>query len=256
MMKRTCLTLAIAVCAVPQMAAAHDVWLTAGRAEDGSHAIVNYGHPHDRPPALADKIVEFAALTGEDRVDLMAGLTHKQTPDAIVVESRAFNDRGHSLIAVSYDNGYWAKTPSGSYRNATVRSIPDAQDCLWSVKFAKAITGRGAPWGTVLGTLLEAVPLSDPAAAKPGDNLRVRVLFQGKPLANIAVERTDGITLIKEEDIPRFTTDSDGVASIPIVATGAHLLAIDYKVSPSGTPGLAKTDLYNTTLSFTIGEGN
>ena len=79
MMKRTCLTLAIAVCAVPQMAAAHDVWLTAGRAEDGSHAIVNYGHPHDRPPALADKIVEFVALTGEERVDLMGGLTHKQT---------------------------------------------------------------------------------------------------------------------------------------------------------------------------------
>ena len=184
---------------------------------------------------LADKIVDFAALTGEERVDLMGGLTHKQTPAAIVVESRGFNDRGHSLVAVSYDNGYWAKTPSGSYRNATIRSVPDAQDSLWSVKFAKAITGRGAPWGTVMGTLLEVVPLSDPAAAKPGDSLRVRVLFQGKPLANIAVERTDGVTLIKEEDIPRFMTDSDGVASVPIVGTGPHLLAIDYKVSPSGT---------------------
>jgi nickel transport protein len=254
MMKRTCLTLAVSICAVPQMAVAHDVWLTIGRAEDGCHAIVNYGHPHDRPPAFGDKIVEFAALTGEDRVDLMGGLTHKQTPGAIVVESRAFNDRRHSLVAVSYDNGYWLKLPSGSYRNATIRSVPDAQDSLWSVKFAKAVTGRGAPWETVLGTLLELVPLSDPAAAKPGDSLRVRVLFQGKPLANIAVERTDGLTPVKEEDIPRFTTDSDGVASVPIVEAGPHLLAIDYKVSPSGTAALAKTDLYNTTLSFTIGE--
>ncbi len=77
----------------------------------------------------------------------------------------------------------------------------------------------------------------------------MRVLFQGKPLTNIAVERTDGMTFIKEEDIPRFMTDSDGIASVPIEAAGPHLLAIDYKVSPSGTPGLAKTDLYNATLT-------
>ncbi len=256
MMKKTCLALAFAFLASPQIAAAHDAWITFGRVEDGCHAIVNYGHPHDRPPALADKIVDFAALTGEERMDLMGGLTHKQTAAAIVVESRGFNDRGRSLVAVSYDNGYWVKAANGSYRNATVRSVPDAQDSLWSVKFAKAITGRGAPWATVIGTPLEVVPLSDPAAAKPGDYLRVRVLFQGKPLANIAVERTDGVTLIKEEDIPRFMTDSDGVASVPIVETGPQLLAIDYKVSPSGTPGLAKMDLYNATLTFTAGQGN
>lgn len=255
-MKKTCLALAVAVFVTPQLAAAHDVWVTIGRAEDGCHAIVNYGHPRDRPPALADKIVDFAALTGEERVDLVDGLTHKQTAAAIIVESRGFNDRGHSLVAVSYDNGYWVKAPSGSYRNATIRSVPEAQDSLWSVKFAKAITGAGAPWGTVLGTLLEAVPLSDPAAAKPGDSLRVRVLFQGKPLANVAVERTGGLTLIKEEDIPRFMTDSDGVASVPIVGTGPHLLAIDYKVSPSGFGALAKMDLYNATLTFTVGQGN
>ena len=256
MMKKTCLAFAVAVYAIPQMAAAHDVWLTIGRAEDGCHAIVNYGHPNDRPPALADKIVDFAALTGKERVDLMGGLTHKQTPAAIIVESRGFNDCGHSLIAVSYDNGYWVKAPSGSYRNATLRSVPDAQDSLWSVKFAKAIGGQGAPWETVLGTALEIVPQSDPAAAKPGDSLRVRVLFQGKPLASIAVERTDGVTPVKEEDIPRFMTDSDGVASVPIVGTGLHLLAIDYKVSPSGTPSHAKMDLYNTTLTFTVGQEN
>jgi nickel transport protein len=256
MMKKTCLAFAVAVCAIPQTVAAHDVWLTISRAEDGCRAIVNYGHPNDRPPALADKIVDFAALTGKERVDLIGGLIQKQTPAAIIVESRVFNDCGHSLAAVSYDNGFWVKAPSGSHRNATVRSVPDAQDSLWSVKFAKAITGPGAPWGTVMGTLFEVVPLSDPAAAKPGDSLRVRVLFQGKPLAGIAVERTDGVSPVKEDDIPRFMTDSDGVASVPIVGTGLHLLAIDYKVSPSATPSLAKMDLYNTTLTFTVGQEN
>ncbi len=253
MVKKTVLALAVAVFADSQVAAAHDIWLTIFRGEDGCHAIVNYGHPHDRPPALADKIVGFEALTGEERVDLMEGLSNKQTPAAIVVESHGFDDRGHSLVAVSYDNGYWTKAPSGRYRNATIRSIPEAQDSLWSMKFAKAVTGPGSPWATVLGTLLEVVPLSDPAAAKPGDSLRVRVLFQGKPLAHVAVERTDGLTPIKEEDIPSFRTDDNGFASIPIVEAGPHLLAVDYKVSPSATPDLAKTDLYTATLSFTVG---
>ncbi len=109
MMKKTCLALAITFFASPQIAAAHDIWITIGRAEDGCHAIVNYGHPHDRPPALADKIVDFAAWTAEGRADLMGGLTHKQTAAAIVVESRAIGGRGHSLVAVSYENGYWAE---------------------------------------------------------------------------------------------------------------------------------------------------
>ena len=100
----------------------HDVWLTIGQAEDGCRAIVNYGHPNDRPPALADKIVDFAALTGKERVDLMGGLSHKQTPAAIIVESRGFNDCGHSLVAVSYDNGFWLRRQAAAI--AMQRPVP------------------------------------------------------------------------------------------------------------------------------------
>ena len=106
-----------------------------------------------------------------------------------------------------------------------------------------------------MGYPLEIVLLADPAAKKPGDSLPVRVLFQGEPLSNIGVERTDGIMPIKEEDIPRFTTDKDGVALVQIPSAGPQLLAVDYKVSPSKTPELAKADLYNATFSFVVEEG-
>jgi nickel transport protein len=179
-------------------AQAHDIWITFNKAGGECRAVVNYGHPHDRPPALADKIVEFTALTRQDRLDLMAGLTYKFSAAAIVVESRSFDDQGHTLVAVNYENGFWAKTPSGGYRNATRRSMPDAVNSIWSVKFAKAVTGPGAPWGTVTGAQLEIVPLADPAALMPGQTLRARVLFFANPLRNAAVERTDGITLLKD----------------------------------------------------------
>ena len=99
------------------------------------------------------------------------------------------------------------------------------------------------------------MPLADPASKKTGDSLPVRVLFQGVPLANIAVERTNGITPIKEEDIPQFTTDQDGISLVPIANPGPQLLAVDYKVSPSKTPTLADADLYNATFSFVVEGG-
>jgi nickel transport protein len=123
---------------------------------------------------------------------------------------------------------------------------------MWSVKFAKAITGPDAPFENVLGHVLEIVPLSDPAKVKSGQTLRLRVLFQGKPLAGVDVERGDGVTVVAEKDIPRFKTDADGIASVPIVKAGQHLLVIDYKASPSAVPEQANADMFSSTLWFNI----
>jgi acetyl esterase/lipase len=39
---------------------------------------------------------------------------------------------------------------------------------------------------------------------------------------------------------------------VPIVKAGAHLLVIDYRVTPSATPEQANTDLYTATLWFVV----
>ena len=96
------------------------------------------------------------------------------------------------------------------------------------------------------------VPLADPATARPGETLRVRVLFRGQPLAGAEVERGDGLTPVKEDELPRFKTDADGVATIPLPKAGPVLLAIDHRVAPSETPDLAAVDLYNATLWFAL----
>lgn len=130
--------------------------------------------------------------------------------------------------------------------------VPDAAGSIWSVKFGKALGGSDASWQTIIGQYLEIVPLSDPAAVKPGQTLRLRVLFHGKPLAGGEVERGDGTTVVLEQDIPRFRTDDDGVASIPIISAGPRLLVIDHRVSPSAAPNQANVDLCNAALWFLI----
>ncbi len=232
-------------------ASAHDIWITTTGPADARRAVVNYGHPFDRPPTVADKIIDIFAITANGQQSLIKGLTTERDGQWLVAETTPFQDDGRTLLAVRYDNGYWIKDADG-YRNATNREVPDALESLWSVKFGKALTGPGAPWGKILGHELEIVPLSDPLTVKPGQTLRLRVLFRGKPLAGGKIERGDGITSVPEDDIPRFATDSDGVAAIPIVKTGPMQLVIDHEVSPSATPRLAGKDMFNATLWYKI----
>lgn len=251
-MTRVCpIVLAAGVLLAATAASAHDIWITIDGPARARRAVINYGHPHDRPPTVADKIIDIFAITGSGEQSLLKGLTTRQDGQWFVVETRPFADDGHTLLAVRYDNGYWTRTADG-YRNATNREIPDASETLWSMKFGKALTGRDAPWNKVLGHELEIVPLSDPLAVKPGQTLRLRVLFRGKRLAQAKIERGDGLTVVPEADIPRFATDSNGVAEVPIVKAGPMQLVIDHEVAPSATPGLARKDLFNATLWYVV----
>jgi len=66
------------------------------------------------------------------------------------------------------------------------------------------------------------------------------------------IERGDGLTPVPEADIPRFATDNDGVATVPIVKAGPMQLVIDHDVAPSATPDLAQRDLFNATLWYMV----
>jgi nickel transport protein len=231
-------------------AIAHDVWLTLTGEAPNRRVVINYGHPGDRPPPLADKILDLVAIKSDETTSLLDGLFPKEEHGTFVVQSQQFSDDGHVLLAARYDNGYWVKLPSGLYRNATRRLAPDAVESLWSSKFAKAVTGAGSPWQAVTGHDLEIIPLSDPAEIRPGENLKVRVHFHGQPIPKGEVERGDGITAVPEKDIPRFVSDKDGVATIPILKPGPHLLVIDHRVTPSSDQ--ANFDLYAATLWFSV----
>jgi nickel transport protein len=245
----------LAVLALPwpgALASAHDMWITITGTPEARSAIINYGHPDDRPPADAEKVLDLSAITVSGRKSLLDGLRTAPVDGAVVVQSKPFDDAGHALLATRYDNGYWVEIAENFFRNASLRVAPEAKNSLWSVKFAKAVTGAGAPWDRVVGHDLEIVPATDPAAVKAGEPLRVRVLFKGKPLANAKVERGDGRTPMAEADIPKFATNADGEVDIPIIERGPHLLVVDYRVAPSATPELAAADLYNATFWFAV----
>ncbi|MCY1640996.1 DUF4198 domain-containing protein [Methylorubrum sp. SL192] len=237
-MRRTVILTALLALTAP--AAAHDLWLDPA----GNGVQILYGHPHEPELPSAGKLMSLTAYEPSGAVALNAKLQTGPMPALKAAH------QGDALFAAAYDNGYWVRLPDGSYRNASKRMLPQADKSLWSVKFAKAVSGPTAPWEKVVGQPLEIVPLEAPAAAS--GQIRVRVLFEGRPLGGASVVATDGVNFKSEADQARATTDAQGVAVVPLRSAGPQVLGVAHRVTPSQTPTLADADSYGATFAFTV----
>jgi len=92
-------------------------------------------------------------------------------------------------------------------------------------KHAKTFVRVGDPggdpsWGEPAGMALEIVPEKDPTSLRPGDELPLRILADGKPLANFPVG------LVREGDKKGLlrTTDAEGRVTIRFERSGRWLL--------------------------------
>jgi nickel transport protein len=204
-----------------------------------------------------DKLFEFNAISGHQHQSLLSGLTRavENSIPVLMTEPLAIEREMDILMLVArYDNGYWVKT-SHEHRNTSKLHVPDAEDSLSSMKYAKALIEIGsessALYEKAVGHRLELIPLSNPFSLKPGDALKIRVQFDGKPLAGVSVEIGDGETPMEETQIPRYPTDELGIAAVPMSKSGLQLIVVDYRVA-SSHPDLAALELHNATLSFVL----
>lgn len=106
---------------------------------------------------------------------------------------------------------------------------------------------KGA-WDKVLGLPLEIVPMQNPFLVKAGDTLRVKVLFQEKPLgqANLGWHRPgDG-------DTPGGTvrTNAKGEALIPISESGLITIRLTHMTRPKAADH--EWESFWTTLTWRI----
>jgi hypothetical protein len=109
------------------------------------------------------------------------------------------------------------------------------------------VDGKGDPC-QVLGLPLEIVPLRNPFALKPDDTLRVRVHFQGKPLAQANL----GWTFPDRGDQPVGTarTDARGEALLPIAQAGLMTIRLTHMTRPKAKD--YEWESFWTTLTFRI----
>lgn len=183
--------------AVSGPALAHTAWMEADPANPGVYRILFGGHAGQLEPLEPVKLKRIQAYdaAGEeltmDRADGQHGSRVTIAPDT-------------ALIALTYDNGIWARDPMGRSVNRPLAEVKGAQEATWALKYHKSIVRWSPAVTEPLGQTFEVVPLSaeQPVAGRP---MRVRVLVDGKPV--------EGVKLGHGEEGDAGQTDSDGIAT-------------------------------------------
>jgi uncharacterized GH25 family protein len=123
------------------------------------------------------------------------------------------------------------------------------------VKHAKTFVRVGEPkaddsWREAVGMTLELVPEKDPTQLKPGDELSVRVLRDGRPLPGLSV----GLASAGDAKGILRTSDSDGRVTFPLPRPGWWLLRAT-QLTKSSKPDADWESHFATLTVFVAGQG-
>lgn len=249
---------------------AHDFWLVPDAIIVGPNAdIVVRGQtssafPTSESAVTLDRIVDARVVGGSGEETIAV----RSTEGASLVLRHRPKSQGQQVIAVSLG---WrsVKETANSFRNYLV--LEGAEDALKRYEAAgtlptAAVVRRYAKYGKtlvefgtgprafdrVLGQPLEFVPLADPGSLRPGSTLRVRVLFQGAPLARARVHGgmapSSGRT--PPPDITLLSGD-DGVIAMPVGAPGLwNIRTIHVVPAPAGAD--ADWDVHWASFVFSV----
>lgn len=136
------------------------------------------------------------------------------------------------LIAGSRLPQIWSLTPDG-LKQGTPAQLPGARRPMKIEKFSKTLVNMqavGETWKQVLGDRLEVVPMVNPATVKPGQDLKVQILFDGKPLSTRVYATYDGFTDTPNSYAYFTETAEDGTAKIRITQPGLWMVRVEQRM--------------------------
>ena len=249
-------------------AAAHDLWLVPpASAKSNEKAVVsavsgtkfpNGDHAPD-PSKFAKRIVvgpdgtvsEAEAGGTKDNAGLLSWTPAKNgvyavavqtTPKVLKLDAEAFNDY---LVSDGLPHIYRLRAKEKSLDQPSIERYSKSPKALVRVG-----DGQGGDPCKPLGLPLEIVPLTDPFSRKVGDALKVRVLFDGKPLAdaNLGWDHPgDG-----HDPAGTARTDAKGEALIPVARAGLMTIRLTHMTRPKTKD--YEWESFWTTLTFRIPE--
>ncbi len=240
--------LAVVAMAVADGAAAHDFWIEPSTFHPGVGDAVRVmlrvgehfdGAPVERNP---ERLLRFAAVDADGETSIPgadgtdpAGILRVRKAGTLWLVYRSNHARieleAEKFEAYLREEGLDAIIEK---RRAAGQSDKPGRE-IYSRCAKSLITvggGAGAGFDRAVGLPLELVPETDPRAARPGDELTIRALYDGKPLANLAVGAMN-----KAEGKGQLTarTDAEGRAKLKLPRGGVWLVkAVHMVPAPAG----------------------
>lgn len=153
-----------------------------------------------------------------------------------------------AIVAAFLDNGLWSKTPDGKWHNKGKDEVPGAVVSEKTYKYAVHLRKElSRPLPALPGQTLQIVPVGKTLPAKMGQPLKLRVLYQGKPVAGARI-LTDWVN---DPDAKPLKTAKDGSVTIKVRNQGLNVVVAILETPPEDP---AKTNIVEhlASLSFVL----
>lgn len=152
------------------------------------------------------------------------------------------------VLTADMDYGFWSKTPDGEWHKKGKDEIKNAVVAEHTRKYTVTIVGPlTKPIPPLPHQILQIVPVDVALPDLLDKPMKVRVLYEGKPVAGAVVQND----YVNDPDNAGVKTDADGIATIKVRNQGFNVLAATYN-GPTDNAAKADQVVHLATLSFTL----
>lgn len=215
-------------------ASAHGAWI----AERWGKLAVVYGHGPGDDPYDPAKLTGLTALA-EDGKEIE--VKQVKADNHVVLEPAS----EPALIALEFDNGFWTQDAEGKWSNKPKNEVPGAKEGGRYIKNGISLVHVHDALPAFPPQSLQIVPLSNPIGRHAGDKIKVRVLFEGKPVSG----KTLLLDYVNLPSLKSGPTDANGEVEIEIRNDGLNVIAVDHAVPLTDDPAADEVG-YTATLTF------
>jgi nickel transport protein len=235
----TLATLAAAAVLCAAGAHAHGIWFAQ---RSGELALI-YGEGADDLDTVKRQPL-ITAVTAYDAAAKPVATGLEVSGRLLVVDTK----EKPAIVAAVLDNGTWSKTSEGKWLKKGKDEVPGALTSGHNLKYAVHLRSplRGA-LPPLPGHTLQIVPVDSTLPEKLGQDLRLRVLYKGRPVAG-ALVLSD---FVNDPDAKPIESGADGNVVIKVRNQGLNVITAVLSTPPEDP---AKTDKVEhlASLSFVL----
>jgi nickel transport protein len=229
------LALMAAACGLAAPAQAHGIWFAQ---RSGEMALV-YGEG-----AEDLDMVKRLPLVREVRGFDAAG---QSVPVKVNAEGKLAVIAGRAqILAAVLDNGIWSKNKAGKWFKQPKGEVAEVVHSSHNLKYAVHLTGDVAV-PALPGQTLQLQPLAAQLPRQRGEVMKLRVLFEGKPLAGVKIVAD----FVNDPDAEPLISDAQGRVDVPVRNQGLNVIAAT-AARPASDPALTDHVEHLATLSFRL----
>ena len=242
------MTLAI-IGLVSVSAQGHMLWLSASnyspRVGEKITIDIGFGHKYPHTEEVSEESIEKIFIRDpkgqELPIEKVASAKYAFSP----------NTEGLYEVIIKMKSGFVSDTPT-SRKMGSKKTLPDAISCFQFTMNAKALINVGAKVSapSKSGDLpLEIALPENFGKLKVGDELLLKVIYQGKPLSGAKVSATDKETALQHEGkwVQEVKSDAQGMVRIKLSSKGPWLITATHEV-----PFADKTECDKSTYRITL----